>query len=117
MGMYAENKTSEDQYRFLDGNLTGYLNKLRTKNDERRNLRRSELLEKWNKQEGRCAITGIAMTCRAEEGSFFPFNVSIDRIIPKWDGGTYEIGNIQLVCKIVNVPSCRKMRSCSPTQR
>jgi hypothetical protein len=26
----------------------------------------------------------------------------IDRILPKFDGGTYEIDNIQLVCKIVN---------------
>jgi hypothetical protein len=56
----------------------------------------------WDRQSGRCAITGIEMTCRAEQGSVFPYNVSIDRIIPKFKGGTYALDNIQLVCKIAN---------------
>jgi hypothetical protein len=43
------------------------------------------------------------MTYRAERASFFPYNVSIDRIIPKWEGGTYSLDNIQFVCKVANV--------------
>jgi hypothetical protein len=100
--MYAENRTTEEQYTSLDGNLKGVLNKLRTAKQTRKELRLSELVALWKKQEGRCAITGIEMTYRAREGSLFPYNVSIDRIVPKFDGGTYEIDNIQLVCKIAN---------------
>jgi hypothetical protein len=102
MGMYAENKTSEDQYRALDGNLSACLNKLRTKRDQRKNLRRRDLMEKWTKQDGRCAITGIEMTYRAKEGEFYPYNVSPDRIVPGVGGGEYISDNVQLVCKIVN---------------
>jgi hypothetical protein len=101
-GMYAENITTEDQYKNMDGNLRSFLNKLRTAKHERKHLRLSDLVDLWGRQDGRCAITGIAMTCRAERGSFFPYNVSIDRIIPKWEGGTYALDNIQLVCKAAN---------------
>jgi hypothetical protein len=101
-GMYAENITTEDQYERLDGNLRGILNKLRTAKDERRHLRIADLIELWNRQGGRCAITGIEMTCRAERGSFFPYNVSMDRIIPEWEGGTYALDNIHFVCKVAN---------------
>jgi hypothetical protein len=102
MGMYAENKTTDDQYERLDGNLRGVLNKLRAAKEARKSLRLGDLVEVWNRQGGRCAITGIEMTYRAKEGSFFPCNVSIDRIIPKRDGGTYAIDNIQLVCVLAN---------------
>jgi hypothetical protein len=102
LGMYAENITTEDQYKWLDGNLRGFLNKLRPSKDERKHLPLSVLVELWSKQNGRCAITGIEMTCRAERGSFFPYNVSIDRIVSKFDGGTYALDNIQFVCKVVN---------------
>jgi hypothetical protein len=103
LGMYAENMASEDQYEKLDGNLRGVLNKLRTSKGERKDLRLRDLIELWNRQEGRCAITGIPMTYRAERASFFPYNVSIDRIIPKWEGGMYSLDNIQFVCKMANV--------------
>ena len=103
LGMYAENMASEDQYEKLDGNLRGVLNKLRTSKGERKDLRLRDLIELWNRQEGRCAITGIPMTYRAERGSFFPYNVSIDRIIPKWEVGTYALNNVQFVCKVANV--------------
>jgi hypothetical protein len=101
-GMYAENITTEDQYEKLNGNLRGVLNKLRTSKGERKDLRLRDLIELWNRQEGRCAITGIPMTYRAERGEFFPYNVSIDRIVPKWEHGTYALNNIQLVCKVAN---------------
>jgi hypothetical protein len=102
LGMHAENLASEDQYEKLDGNLEGFLNKLRTSTHERKHLHLRDLVDLWNKQEGRCAITGIPMTYRAERGEFFPYNVSIDRVVPKWEGGTYASENIQLVCKIAN---------------
>lgn len=57
------------------------------------------LLELWNKQEGRCALTNIDM----ETGSSIPrkpFTVSVDRIEPSRG---YTKGNVRLVCLIVNV--------------
>jgi hypothetical protein len=101
-GRHTENRTSEEQYDYLDGNLRLFLNKLRNRNDDRKHLRLSDLVEIWDTQDGRCAITGIEMTYRAARGSFFPYNVSIDRIIPKWEHGTYALNNIQLVCKMAN---------------
>jgi len=101
-GMYAENITTEDQYKNMDGNLRSFLNKLRTAKHERKHLRLSDLVNLWGRQDGRCAITGIEMTCRAERGSFFPYNVSMDRIIPEWEGGTYALDNIHFVCKVAN---------------
>jgi hypothetical protein len=101
-GRHAGNRTSEEQYDYLDGNLRLFLNKLRNRNDERKHLRLSDLVEIWNTQDRRCAITGIEMTYRAARGSFFPYNVSIDRIVPKWEGGTYALDNIQLTCKLAN---------------
>jgi hypothetical protein len=57
------------------------------------------LMELWKEQNGRCAITGIEMTHLAGEGRT-QTNVSIDRIDSSIG---YVEGNIQLVCKIVNV--------------
>lgn len=55
--------------------------------------------EMWNEQGGRCAVTGIEMTHVMGEGRT-QTNVSIDRIDSSIG---YEVGNVQLVCKAVNV--------------
>lgn len=47
-------------------------------------------------------MSGVPLTCRAEKGAYFPFNASIDCIIPIAKGGTYQVGNIQLVCQLLN---------------
>ena len=48
----------------------------------------------YEKQEGKCALSGRTMTYQTGEGRV-PTNISIDRIDPKIG---YELGNIQLVC-------------------
>jgi hypothetical protein len=48
-------------------------------------------------QEWRCAISNIPF--EPPRGKRQPFGPSLDRIVP---GGRYEIGNIRLVCTIVN---------------
>ena len=60
------------------------------------------LLEQWQRQEGRCALTGLEMTLEIGDGSrrYIPFNPSLDRIDPK-KGYTKE--NTRLVCTIVNI--------------
>jgi hypothetical protein len=53
----------------------------------------------WNTQQGRCALTGWPMTMELGNG-VIPTNCSIDRIDATKG---YIVGNIQLVCRAVNV--------------
>jgi len=57
------------------------------------------LMDKFNQQGGKCAISGIEMTHIAGKGKV-KTNVSIDRIESSLG---YEPDNIQLVCYIVNI--------------
>jgi len=50
------------------------------------------------KQEGRCALTGVRLTHKLND----PRAASIDCILPQSLGGSYAIGNVQLVCTNVN---------------
>jgi hypothetical protein len=56
------------------------------------------LLELWEKQNGKCAISGIDMTYKMGFGRT-PTNVSVDRINSNIG---YDKNNIQLVCMAVN---------------
>ena len=56
------------------------------------------LKELWDKQEGKCAISGVEMTFEQCNGRT-PKNVSIDQINHK-EG--YVPGNVQLVCMAIN---------------
>ena len=101
------NRSTDEQYAKIDGNLNLYLNRLLYKHNNipgklLKNLTRDLLLEIWNKQEGRCAISNMPMTCRAKKGEKFPYNASIDCIIPISRGGSYDAGNIHLVCTALN---------------
>lgn len=62
------------------------------------NITKDYLKELWDKQNGKCAISGIKMTFEQCNGRT-PTNVSIDQINHN-DG--YTINNIQLVCMAVN---------------
>lgn len=58
------------------------------------------LQDLWNKQAGKCALSGLDMTIRGERGTDLYWNsVSIDRID---SSKGYLIGNVQLVCTGVN---------------
>ncbi len=77
--------------------LDGYLIKMAGKCG--RKLGGSCLRELWEKQQGRCAITGVQMTHTRGAGRVMT-NASLDRIDSR---SGYEPGNLQLVCFIVNV--------------
>ncbi len=66
---------------------------------ERSELTPEILLEIWNEQCGKCAITLVPMTHIRGAGYKILTNVSIDRID---SGGEYVRGNVRLVCKSVN---------------
>ena len=64
-------------------------------------LDRDEVLAILDKQDWRCAVSGIEFDLQRTNGNgrANPFGPSIDRIIPA-DG--YRAGNIRIVCNIVN---------------
>lgn len=62
------------------------------------NITKEYLKELWDKQKGKCAISGLDMTFEQGNGRIST-NLSIDQINPK-EG--YTIGNIQLVCMAIN---------------
>ena len=59
-----------------------------------------DLFALWEKQEGRCAISGIALTYHRDGSGKKEFNASVDRIIPH---DPYNKNNIQLVAHRVNI--------------
>ena len=59
-----------------------------------------ELYAVYDSQEGRCALSGEVMTYQSTDNNENDSNISLDRI----DGDKgYENGNIQLVCKRINL--------------
>lgn len=56
------------------------------------------IMDLWKKQEGKCAISKIPMTCELDQGRIFT-NASIDQI---QQGRGYTEDNVQLICMAVN---------------
>lgn len=59
----------------------------------------AQLKELWQKQEGRCAISGVILTHHLDGSGHKEFNASIDRIDSQLG---YVPGNVQLVAYRVN---------------
>lgn len=92
--------STANQYKEISGNWERYLSRLiYVGGSKRSGLTREDLLKKLKDQDFKCALSGLPLTCNLEVGVKFPYNVSIDRIEA---GGSYNINNIQLVCKILN---------------
>ena len=86
-------------YKYLNNNLQAYVKHLLYKK-ERSKLSVEYILDLYEKQNCKCAISGIELTCiKIPDFKKVHTNLSIDRID---SSKGYEIGNIQLVCAIVN---------------
>ena len=93
--------TTESQYKSISGNWPRYLTRLRYYGGRKRDaLSLDTLMATLVKQDYRCALTGVLLTCQLEQGVVCPTNASVDRIQA---GGPYTPGNIQLVCRAVNM--------------
>lgn len=87
-------------YKYLNDNPRGYILLLIAKPD-RKHLCVDDLLAMLAKQRGCCAVTGVPLTfIKRTDGVKQHTNLSIDRIE---SAQGYELGNIQLVCAVVNV--------------
>lgn len=89
---------TEEQYKKISGNWYKYFQRLCNKNN-RNNLTTEMLLQVYNEQEGKCALSGVPLTCTLIKGTKVKTNASIDRIHA---GTEYSIDNIQLVCSALN---------------
>lgn len=56
-------------------------------------------MSQLKKQDYRCALSGVQLTCELRVGKRFLTNASVDRIEA---GGPYTPDNIQLVCRALN---------------
>ncbi len=92
--------TTESQYRKISGNWSRYLSRLLYAAGRKRdNLTREILLNKLEKQNYKCALSGVQLTCVLTKGNKNWTNASVDRVEA---GGSYTEDNIQLVCRGLN---------------
>lgn len=91
--------TTESQYATISGNWKRYFQRLCCRSQKRESLTYEDLLEVLERQDGKCALTGIELTCKLEKGTKFKTNASIDRLEA---GGPYIKDNVQLVCAVLN---------------
>lgn len=92
--------TTETQYKKISGNWKQYFLRLVHQHKRKKDgLTRDHLLNLLKKQNYKCALTGVELTCKLERGVTCKTNASIDRINA---GEKYTPDNIQLVCKAIN---------------
>lgn len=96
----TEQVTTKSQYIEISGNWDRYLSRLLYSDGRKRyGLTREILLEVLIRQNYKCALSGLELTCQLEKGKKFWTNASVDRIEA---GGSYKKDNIQLVCRGLN---------------
>lgn len=93
---WRQKNVYKDRYTVIHRSLNprNFLQCLANKKVSRRSLDVHFLVQLYEDQQGKCAISGRDMTYIAGEGRV-PTNISIDRIDSSLG---YEAGNIQLVC-------------------
>jgi hypothetical protein len=99
-GKWRRNNIYGDKYtlKYRAASPRNFMMCLCKKKKERRDLSIDTLMEIYERQEGKCALTGIEMTYTTGEGRV-PTNISIDQIIPS---AGYTPDNIRLVCTQAN---------------
>lgn len=98
----AHSKGSENtntQYKYISGNWDRYFNRLVAQRSRKGVITRADCMALLQRQNYKCALSGVALTCTLERGTKYPTNASLDRIDPK---GLYTPDNVQLVCVILN---------------
>lgn len=91
--------STENQYKKISGNWFKYFQRLCCQK-QRDSLTPEMLIKLLDKQEGKCALTGLQLTCILEKGNKAQTNASIDRLV---SGGPYILENIRLTCARINI--------------
>jgi len=89
------------EYERNEGNWEWYFKGLLHGRADRRKIKTKDLLKILKKQDYKCALSGVELTCVKIYGdtNITWTNASIDRIIA---GKEYNINNVQLVCRALN---------------
>lgn len=97
------NKNWKQTAEKLNGNwgkyFTRMIQKKRSSYKELFTLTLEDIFEIYQRQEGKCALTGRDLQCRVVPGIPSPENASLDRVVA---GGLYSKDNVQLICRDVN---------------
>lgn len=97
----SRQKTGNNDYKKYLKRAEQQLRSHRVKQGYEWTLTSEDLVEIWNRQQGKCAVSGLNLTHhRGAHGKKMPLNASIDRIN---NSEHYIPGNVQLVCYQVNV--------------
>jgi hypothetical protein len=87
------------QYELISGNWRKYFNRLLQMRERKKSLTLDDCIALLEKQEYRCALTGVPLTCLLKRGEKTNTNASLDRIRPEKG---YHPSNVQIVCVAVN---------------
>lgn len=93
----ADNTTN--QYARINGDWGKYFSRLCAQKHRKGVITRDQCLTLLQQQEGKCALSGVPLTCNLSVGTKNPTNASLDRINP---AGGYTPANVQLVCAVLN---------------
>jgi hypothetical protein len=97
---YSGEVSTDSQYERISGNWNRYLPRLLYFGGRKRDkLTRDILMAQLVKQDFKCALSGVELTCKLEKGVNCPTNASVDRVVA---GGPYTADNIQMVCRALN---------------
>lgn len=97
---YTHNmRTTEYQYLLVSGNWNKYYLKRLSEKGRSKTITLQEILDIHKRQDGKCALSGVELTCQLQKGTPCFTNASLDRIVA---GGPYTADNVQLVCVGIN---------------
>jgi hypothetical protein len=92
--------STEAQYKAISGDWNRYVSRLLHCGGRKRDkLSADMLLAQLAKQNYRCALSGVPLTCDLRKGVVSQTNASVDRVVA---GGGYTVDNIQFVCRALN---------------
>lgn len=86
------------RYERENGDWKSYFKHILSKKSDAK-LTVRQLLNMLDRQNHRCALSGVELTCIRKRGTTILTNASIDRIKA---GGEYNSKNVQLVCRAIN---------------
>lgn len=86
------------QYERISGNWEKYFKRLLAQK-YRDGLTLDDVMIILRRQNYKCALSGVPLTCKLKQGVKYKTNASFDRIVP---GEAYSVNNVQLVCSVVN---------------
>lgn len=91
--------STKSQYAAINGDWKRYFSRLCAQTHRKGIINRDDCVQILEKQDYKCALSGVPLTCVLDRGVKNPTNASLDRIHP---AKGYSPSNVQLVCAVLN---------------